>query len=138
MQFRSRAAAVVPTGAVPGSRTRRSGGDVAGASGLSARFAAVLAASRDAVLLTDSDGRTTEVNPAAERMFGRGASELVGRMPEDVVDLPRGLQDVILSRIAGGERWSGDVHFTRADGSHGVSETTVHGVWAGTELLGTV
>ncbi len=111
---------------------------MAGAGALSARFSAVLAASRDAILLTDPDGCTSEVNVAAERMFGRSRGELVGQKPEDVVDLPPGVQDVILSRIAAGERWSGDVQFTRADGSRGVCETTVDGIWEGETLLGTV
>ena len=56
----------------------------------------------DPVVVTDSDGRLTRINPAAERLFGTRA-EIIGRPIQDVVRDPRIAQtiaDVLRSRSA--------------------------------------
>ncbi len=69
------------------------------------RFSAIVESTNDAVLSKSTDGTITSWNPAAERMFGYTAAEIVGRniavlIPSDrIEEEPR-----ILSRIASGER----------------------------------
>lgn len=43
-----------------------------------ARLAAIVATASDAIVSAGTDGRVTLFNPAAERIFGRGAAEMVG------------------------------------------------------------
>ncbi len=51
------------------------------------RLAATLGALQDYVLTTDSAGRLTYLNPAAERVLGRSAAHCLGRPLGDLVDL---------------------------------------------------
>src|SRR4051812_37998122 len=44
-----------------------------------ARWRAVLATARDAIISIDAEGRVTLFNPAAEEMFGYTAAEVVGQ-----------------------------------------------------------
>lgn len=48
-----------------------------------ARIESLLNHAMDAVVLTDLDGRVVEWNPAAERMFGRTAADVLGRRLQD-------------------------------------------------------
>ncbi|MFN8522232.1 MAG: EAL domain-containing protein [Chloroflexota bacterium] len=50
-----------------------------------ARKCAILGAALDAIMDLDDSGRVTELNPAAERMFGLGADVLSGRHITDLV-----------------------------------------------------
>lgn len=43
------------------------------------RFAALLDASPDGILITDTDGRIETANAAAERLFGFAEDEMIGR-----------------------------------------------------------
>ena len=50
-----------------------------------ARKCAILGSALDAIMDLDTDGRVTEMNPAAERMFGGTAASLTGRYLADLV-----------------------------------------------------
>jgi diguanylate cyclase (GGDEF)-like protein/PAS domain S-box-containing protein len=50
-----------------------------------ARKCAILGSALDAIMDLDDDGRVTEMNPAAEQMFGCPAHELTGRYLADLV-----------------------------------------------------
>jgi PAS domain S-box-containing protein len=51
------------------------------------RLAATLGALQDYVLTTDATGRVTYLNPAAERVLGRSATDCVGRPLAELLDL---------------------------------------------------
>ncbi|MEY2429761.1 MAG: hypothetical protein QOJ40_2646, partial [Verrucomicrobiota bacterium] len=68
-------------------------------------FAAIVESSDDAILSKDLNGVIRSWNPAAERIFGYAASEVVGK--SITVLIPAGIQDEepdILSRIRRGEK----------------------------------
>jgi diguanylate cyclase (GGDEF)-like protein/PAS domain S-box-containing protein len=81
----------------------------------------------DAVIISDTEGRIVDWNPAAERIYGFGRDEVLGRTvdlwlhPEEAGDLNRR----ILEALETEERWQGEVRFVRKDGRRGVSETLV-------------
>jgi diguanylate cyclase (GGDEF)-like protein/PAS domain S-box-containing protein len=52
------------------------------------RKCAILGSALDAIMDLDDDGRVTEMNPAAERMFGCESSDLSGRFLADLVFPP--------------------------------------------------
>jgi PAS domain S-box-containing protein len=53
-----------------------------------ARKAAILVSALDCIVTIDHEGRITEFNPAAERTFGYGRDEVVGRYLTDVIVPP--------------------------------------------------
>ena len=68
-------------------------------------YAALVESSDDAIVAKDLDSRVMSWNPAAERIFGYSAEEMIGRsirllMPEDRQEE----EDEILERIRAGER----------------------------------
>lgn len=68
-------------------------------------YAALVESSDDAIVAKDTDGIVNSWNPAAERLFGYSAEEMIGRsirrlLPDD----RQSEEDHILSRIRGGER----------------------------------
>jgi len=82
----------------------------------------------DAVLISDADGRITDWNPAAERIYGFARDEVLGRTatdlwlhPDEAADLNRRIMEALDAE----GRWQGEVRFVRKDGSRGVSETLV-------------
>ena len=80
----------------------------------------------DAVLTLDLDARIIEWNPGAERMFGYGKTEMVGRTPDLL--RPRGTTTTALELLATMRRdgrWSGETRFVRKDGRDGVCDTIV-------------
>lgn len=89
--------------------------------------ALLLAVMSDAVLLYDLDGRVTELNPAAERLFGCDRASALGRtaelfyQPAERGPLHAEIRAAVLER----GRWEGEIPFRRADGGAGVAETTV-------------
>lgn len=71
----------------------------------SQRLAAIVESSNDAIVSKDLNGIVTSWNPAAEKMFGYTADEMIGRPITTII--PPGLQDDerrILETIARGER----------------------------------
>ena len=93
---------------------RRGSGDSA------QRLAAIVDSSEDAIIGKRLDGTITSWNPGAERIYGYGAPEVVGRpitllacSPEQVSEF-----DTIIERVARGERVSHfDTTRRRADGT---------------------
>ncbi|WP_224243031.1 PAS domain S-box protein [Hyalangium gracile] len=73
----------------------------------------------DAVLITDLSGRIVDLNPSAERMFGRTKSEALGHTLFSVLN--PGLTDIltanILTALDQAGRWTGEVKFERRDGT---------------------
>jgi PAS domain S-box-containing protein len=70
----------------------------------SASFAAVVRASNDAVVTKTLEGKITSWNAAAERIFGYGAAEMIGRPVRDLIPEDRHPEELeILQKIARGE-----------------------------------
>ncbi|HXK15634.1 MAG TPA: PAS domain S-box protein, partial [Gaiellaceae bacterium] len=69
------------------------------------RLSAFLDAALDAVVAIDEEGRITEFNRAAERMFGHVAADVIGRPMADLL-IPARLRkahaDGLRSAVAGG------------------------------------
>ncbi|HEU4562919.1 MAG TPA: PAS domain S-box protein, partial [Longimicrobium sp.] len=94
----------------------------------------------DALIISDADGKITDWNAAAERIYGFTRDEVLGRTavdlwlhPDEAADLDRRIVEALETE----GRWQGEVRFVRKDGSRGVSETLViplrdaHGRWMG-------
>jgi PAS domain S-box-containing protein len=81
----------------------------------------------DGVILTDVNGRITDWNPGAERMFGYGRAEMLGKSPqalnrpEEAVSVNESIRDGI-RRF---DRWEGEISFVRKDGTEGIAEVIV-------------
>ena len=68
-------------------------------------FAAIVESSDDAIVSKDLNGIVTVVEPAAERMFGYTAPEMVGQSIRRIIPADRQQEeDEVLSRIRRGER----------------------------------
>src|SRR3954469_8077207 len=81
----------------------------------------------DALVVTDHLGRVTDMNPAAERMFGRRRHDVLGRDVEPVLRL--GGPDLertggLLAGIRSDGRWEGELRWQRDDGAMGLAHTT--------------
>jgi PAS domain S-box-containing protein/putative nucleotidyltransferase with HDIG domain len=72
----------------------------------------------DSIIVTDLEGNIIRWNPAAERMFGYYKDEVF-----------RKTLGTLTTRIIKGKlrdgRWTGEMDFTRKDGTEGICETTV-------------
>jgi two-component system cell cycle sensor histidine kinase/response regulator CckA len=81
----------------------------------------------EGVLITDPEGRVTEWNPGAERMFGYPRSEAIGRDVSFWHDPRVGTQKAreILGALQVKGRWSGEIPFVRGNGTRGVSEAVI-------------
>ena len=72
---------------------------------LSERLAAIIRGTDDAILAVDLDGRLTEWNPGAERLFGYAADDAIGRSLAILMPPERaGEHRALLQRIFAGER----------------------------------
>jgi PAS domain S-box-containing protein len=87
----------------------------------------VLESTADAVVITESDGTITWVNPAFTRLTGYSAEEALGRKPSI---LRSGQQDEASYRelwqtVLAGEVWEGEMVNRRKDGSHYLEAQTI-------------
>ena len=70
-----------------------------------ARMAAIVESSEDAIISKDLNGRVTSWNPAAERMFGYSAAEMIGQSITTIIPAERrSEEDEVLRRIRAGLR----------------------------------
>jgi len=85
----------------------------------SSRLAEIVRSSQDAIIGKDSDGVVTSWNPAAERLYGYAAHEIVGSSSMRLVAPELWTeQDSLLHRIAKGERIEGyETRRVRKDGT---------------------
>jgi diguanylate cyclase (GGDEF)-like protein/PAS domain S-box-containing protein len=90
----------------------------------------VFRAISEAVLVTDLAGIVMDCNPAAEGMFGRSRAQMLGRSVDDAFGMSlRDVRPAIYAAIRTGHAWRGDLAFCRADGSEGLSASTVLGTF---------
>ena len=80
----------------------------------------------DAVLTLDLNAHIVEWNPGAERMFGFTKEQMIGETPDRLraPGTERTARELIAEMRREG-RWSGEIHFVRADGVAGVCDTVV-------------
>ena len=70
-----------------------------------AYLAAIIASSDDAIISKDLNGIVTSWNPAAERMFGFSAGEMIGTSITRIIPHERmSEEDFVLSRVRAGLR----------------------------------
>lgn len=80
----------------------------------------------DGVLVTDLEGRITECNPGAERMFGYSKEELIGTTPASLHDPKDGkLFATMLEGMRRNGRWTGEAAYSRKDGTPGHVEVAI-------------
>jgi PAS domain S-box-containing protein/putative nucleotidyltransferase with HDIG domain len=72
----------------------------------------------DSIVMTDLEGNIIKWNPAAERMFGYYKDEVFRKT------LGMLTTKIIKGKLYDG-RWTGEMDFTRKDGTQGICETTV-------------
>ena len=88
----------------------------------------LLASARDAILVSDSEGRVQEVNPAFEEMFGVLFSQVLGREASFMVEEPEGFLDDY-RRVTGQARqegiWTGLLRVKDAGGRRFIVDATV-------------
>ncbi len=84
------------------------------------RFQAqLLEAVGEAVIATDSNGVVQYVNPAAERLYGWPANEVLGRPVLEVAgpEMTRDRAEAILDQVRSGQTWVGELQVPRHDGT---------------------
>lgn len=95
----------------------------------------------DGVIITDREGRITDWNPGAERIFDYFKGEVFGKSPE-MLNPPEQAPLVTENIRLGMERdgyWCGEIDFVRKDGTEGICEAFLVPVRdEGGEWIGTV
>ncbi len=94
---------------------------------LLARQALISQQMSEGVFVVNSEGRFTDLNPAAERMFGYSKAELLGRPSHMLNDeeIPGTQRSKIMTEVERQGRWSGEVPIVRKNGDKGVCEISV-------------
>jgi len=70
----------------------------------------------EAIAVLDPELRILQVNPAFERLTGRPAAEVIGRLPPALLEDPA-LRERVAAAIAAGDHWDDEMVATRPDGS---------------------
>jgi PAS domain S-box-containing protein len=106
-------------------------GTIAAQAEANAFAASILAGTDDAVIGFDTDGRCTQWNAAAERLFGYSHDEIVGHAIEDVVPpVYRHGAIRLIERVRHGAAVRREMGFPHRDGSHVDAAFTVSPVRA--------
>lgn len=93
----------------------------------------------DAVIVTDPDGRITGWNPAAERVLGYEADEIIGQTPAVFLHGRVEQMTDILQKVADGGHWTGETAVRRKNGERRLLEIRVRPIHDGDgEFVGTV
>jgi len=81
----------------------------------------------DAVIVTNLAGAILDWNAAAEKMFGRGRSEMAGADSDllRTVDADAPAMPAMLEGMRRSGRWSGEARYRRRDGSEGHCDAVV-------------
>jgi PAS domain S-box-containing protein len=80
----------------------------------------------DAVITMDLEAKIVDWNPGAEKMFGYGKEEMLGKTP-DVLRRAGATRTAVelLAEMRRDGRWSGEMRFRRKDGTAGIVDTVV-------------
>lgn len=70
----------------------------------------------EAIMVLDADFRVLRVNPAYERLSGRRAADVLGRLPPSMME-DSTLAGRIANAVAAGDHWQDEVWATRPDGT---------------------
>src|SRR5690348_3744823 len=91
------------------------------------RHSLVFATIGDAVLVMDLEGRITDMNPGAEKLFGYTKSELLGRPVVTLhhPSLEGKREEAIQAALRRDGRWRGELLFQRKDGAPGIADVLV-------------
>lgn len=78
------------------------------------------------ILVTDETGRITDVNPAAEKMFGYSKDEMMGQSTGVLYDLQlRKSREAIMAGLQKTGYWQGEIQFMRKNNQIGVCDRVV-------------
>ena len=88
-------------------------------------LALVFATVRDAAVVLGADGRITDLNPAAEQLFGVAAGEPLRRADNDTPGLNAAEDDAARRGALLHGRWEGEIGFVTLDGRSGTLEATL-------------
>ena len=91
------------------------------------RHSLVFSTIGDGVLVMDLEGRITDMNPGAERLFGYTKEEMLG---QPVVrlhhpSLGSRQEEIIQAALRHEGTWAGELHFQRKDGTDGIADVVV-------------
>ncbi|MDB9313838.1 PAS domain S-box protein [Spirulina sp. CS-785/01] len=81
----------------------------------------------DGVIVTDLEGKITDWNLGAEKMFGYSKAEVLGQTPEIIHEphLAKLMTEKVREGLEQQGHWSGEFIFIRKDGTKGISDTSV-------------
>jgi len=95
---------------------------------LSKLHGAALAASANAILITNTDGIIQWTNAAFSRLSGYSADEAIGRQPKDLIKSgmqSREFYEALWQTILSGQAWQGELINKRRDGTLYTEELTI-------------